>query len=133
VLILGIRIWRWAEDRRDALPRAVETKWQHSVRYSGPLVSAVNPLSEWKYFMPVSHGKIARQNNRQGTIFSQTVIVKHSPLCDLFTITVCKKIAPRRFIHDRRLWENCPLLFDRLKFAPMTETFWTGEIFSRGD
>jgi len=32
--------------------------------------------------------------NCRGPIFSQTVIVKHSPLGDLFTIAVCEKIAP---------------------------------------
>jgi len=43
------------------------------------------------------------QKKLPGVIFSQTVIVKHSPLGDLFTIAVCEKIALRRFIHDRRL------------------------------
>jgi len=57
-------------------------------------------------------GKIAPQKNHRGAIFSQTVIVKHSPLGDLFTIAVCEKFAPRRFFHDRRLSENRPLLCD---------------------
>jgi len=43
------------------------------------------------------------QTNRRRAIFSQAVIVKHSPLGDLFTIAVFEKIAPRRFIHDRGL------------------------------
>jgi len=55
---------------------------------------------------PLSLEKIAPLKNRRGAIFSQTVIVKHSPLGDLFTIAFCKKIAPRRFLHD-------PLLFAR--------------------
>jgi len=44
--------------------------------------------------LPVFHGKIAPLKNRWGVIFSQTAIVKHSPLGDLFPIAVCEKIAP---------------------------------------
>jgi len=34
-----------------------------------------------------------------GVIFSQTVIVKRSPLGDLFTFAVCEKIPPQLFDH----------------------------------
>jgi len=40
--------------------------------------------------------KIAPQKNRRRAIFSQTVIVQHRPLGDLFTIAVSEKITPRR-------------------------------------
>jgi len=45
---------------------------------------------------------------RWGAFFSQ--IVKHSPLGDLFMITVCEKIAPRLFIHDRRCDKIAPIV-----------------------
>jgi len=46
--ILGTRTCPLAEDRRDALPRTVETEWQKPERYPG-----ASPLSEPMIFPPI--------------------------------------------------------------------------------
>jgi len=72
------------------------------------LCFAVGPGYEIKLH-PVSCGKFAPQKFTGGAIFSQTAIVKHSPLGDLLTIAVCEKIAS--------------MLFDREKIVPTTAIY----------
>jgi len=84
---------------------------------------------------PVSLRKIAPLKNHWGAIFSQTTIVKHSPLGDLFTIAVCEK-SPLCNLFTIPVCEIIASYCLIVRNSPprrTTETFWTGAMFSRGD
>jgi len=71
-------------------------------RYRTSVLWKTNNIDQARHVIetgPVSRGKISPLKNRRGG--------------DFLTDGDRETFAPRRFIHDRRLWENCPLLFDR--------------------
>jgi len=67
------------------------------------------------------------KKNRRRVILSQTVIVKHLPLGNLFTITVCEKITP-----DCLIFRNLPprrRLFERGRFLKNFRHSFSGNLY----